>query len=257
MSSVPGCKRPLSSVPAGTRGCSSSWCSRTSRGRVGTGPRGFLGLCSPHLPRAPSLLRAPVEHLPSRWHFAGLVRLPADSELLQSRTRLLPPGCRAQPGRPEPEAGRATESSTPRSTSMKREPGTSPPPRPYHCCPDSVRCRTVRGSFATEQALGPHCKRQPSDGTRAAAQGLSRPFRGCPRALDAGSLPPARNRRTRQPLPAHSRPLGPGQDQVSPSNSRRPASSAALIGRTPGGSGVVTSGPRRQQRKPWAAILGP
>lgn len=96
MSSVPGCKRPLSSVPAGTRGCSSSWCSRTSRGRVATGPRGFLGLCSPHLPRAPSLLRAPVEHLPSRWRFAGLG----------------PPSCR-QRAPPEQDAPAATRMPSP------------------------------------------------------------------------------------------------------------------------------------------------
>lgn len=194
ISSFSGCKRPLSSVPAGTRGCASA---------PAATPGAFRNRSSP---RPPGLLRAPVQHPSFRVAFSWVsVHLPPDSELLQVRTRLLPSACRAQSGCPEPEAGRATESSTPGPTSMKQDPGTTPPPRPYHCSRDSLRCRTALGSFVTEQVLGRHCKCQPSDGTRAAAQVLSRLFRGCPPALDGwapAARPPARTRRSRQPFPA-------------------------------------------------------
>lgn len=229
-------------------------------GHLGTGPCVFLGLCSQHLPcPLTSYGTGTAPLLPNGISWAS-VHLPADSRLLQSRTRLLPSEAEPSPAARSSELGargrKAPESSTPGSASMMQEPRTSPPPRPSHrCSRDSARCRTVRGSFPTEQAHGQHCTCQPGAGTPAAAQGLCRLFGGRPRAPGAGNLPPARTCRTRQPFPAQSRPPGPGQDQVSPSNSSRPAPSAALIGRAPGGSGVVTSGPRRQQRKPSGGHL--
>lgn len=74
------------------------------------------------------------------------VHLHPDRELLARRTRLLPCGCRAQSGCPEPEAGRMIQYSPARSPLMMLEPDTSPHPRHCNCDRDSIRCSGVRGT---------------------------------------------------------------------------------------------------------------
>lgn len=70
---------------------------------------------------------------------------------------------------------------------------------------------------------------------------------GCPGNLDHWNSPPAREE-TKQDLPDGTTPSDP-TGRVAPSNSSRQLAPTALIGGTPGGRSV-TSGSRRQRRKP-------
>lgn len=143
--------------------------------------------------------------------------------------------------------------------------GTSPQPRPYHCCRDWIRCGAGRGTRPQLcHRAGTQSKTvnaNPVMGLRPPPKAVRRLFRGCPRALDAGNPPPRPPTGTGgDPLSLPGlghRPLGPGQDQVSPSNSSR----TGFLGRadwpSSGDGGVATSGIRGSRGSRRAAILGP